>query len=294
MIPCATKVIPTAKTADKEHRPAWSGFLKFGLVTIPVRAYPAKSEKAEIGLHWLHAKCHSRIHYQKICPLHGEVPQSEIVSGYKVGKDRYIEIEPDELKKLKPNSADTVDIASTVPPEKIDDIYFTDTSYYLLPDGDGGVRPYLVFQEALADANRYGVGEAVLFRREHLVAIRAIDKLMTMTFLTYPDRVQDVGKFEKQLPEEKTQARERELALMLITQLADEHFDIRTYKDHYLDDLKTLIDAKAKGGEVEALEPAPKAKPINFMQALKESLKPATKSGHPGKRSRRVKAAKAS
>src|SRR5437899_543346 len=145
------------KAAPREHRPAWTGFLRFGLVTIPVRAYPAKSEKAQMTLHWLHAACHNRIRYQKVCPVHGEVQQSEIVSGYQYGKKDYIVIEPDELKQLHAQKADTIEIASTVAPDRIDDIYFTDSTYYLLPDDEAGARPYTVFQEALAKENLYGV-----------------------------------------------------------------------------------------------------------------------------------------
>src|ERR1043166_4761644 len=91
--------IMAAHKTSREHRPAWSGSLRFGLVTIPVRAYPAKSDKADISLHWLHAPCHNRIRYQKVCPVHGEVPAQEIVSGYKLSRDEYVVIDPDELQK---------------------------------------------------------------------------------------------------------------------------------------------------------------------------------------------------
>src|SRR5438876_7646003 len=101
------------KAAPREHRPAWTGSLRFGLVTIPVRAYPAKSDKADITLHRLHAPCHNRIRYQKVCPVHGEVPADEIVSGYQYGKKNYVVVEPDELKQLHPQKADTIEVAST-------------------------------------------------------------------------------------------------------------------------------------------------------------------------------------
>ena len=122
----------------KEQRPAWHGFLKFGLVTIPVNAYPAKSDRGDIELHWLHETCHNRIRQEKICPVHGKVSNDEIVSGYKHSKDRYIIIDPDELQKLRAKSEDTIDVATVVGPKDIDDIYYTDKTYYLLPDGDAG------------------------------------------------------------------------------------------------------------------------------------------------------------
>src|SRR5262249_31153833 len=156
-------------------------FLRFGLVSIPVKAYPVKSEKADIELHWLHETCLNRIRQQKSCPIHGEVSNEEIVSGYKVGQDDYVVIDPAELQKLRAKSEDTIDVSAIVGPHDIDDIYFTDKSYYLLPDGETGVRPYAVFQEALKEERLCGVAEAVLFRREHLLLVRPLDGLLTVT-----------------------------------------------------------------------------------------------------------------
>jgi DNA end-binding protein Ku len=285
---------PVKAVTPRVRRPAWTGFLRFGLVTIPVRAFPAKSDKADITLHWLHATCHNRIRYQKMCPVHGEVQQSEIVSGYQYGKKDYIVIDPDELKELHPQKVDTIDVTSTIAPTTIDDIYFTDSTYYLLPDGDAGTRPYTVFQEALAKENRYGIAEAVLFRREHLLVVRPIDKLLIFTLLTYPDRVKDVSQFENQLPESKSSARELDMAKTLISQLSNEDFDISTYKDRYAEDLEKLIDAKAKGHRIEVPQEKETPAPLDFMDALKKSLQRGMKSernGHsPKPRAHRRKA----
>jgi non-homologous end joining protein Ku len=71
--------------------------LQFGLVSFPVEAFNAhNTEMGQISLHQLHANCHSRIHYQKVCPIHGPVPNDEIISGYEVSKGKYVEIDPDE------------------------------------------------------------------------------------------------------------------------------------------------------------------------------------------------------
>src|SRR3954453_12862370 len=66
-------------------RPIWSGFIRFGLVSVPVQAYSASTptgEGGEISLNQLHGECHSRIQYKKTCPIHGEVPNVQIVKGY--------------------------------------------------------------------------------------------------------------------------------------------------------------------------------------------------------------------
>jgi DNA end-binding protein Ku len=54
-------------------RPSWKGFLRLSLVTVPVQAYTAMMpEQGEVHLHQLHKPCHSRIRYQKTCPIQGE------------------------------------------------------------------------------------------------------------------------------------------------------------------------------------------------------------------------------
>ena len=82
-------------------RSLWKGFLRINLVSVPVKAYSSSaSGGAEVRLNQLHAACNSRIKYKKTCPMHGEVPNDEIVSGYEYAKDRYVIIASDEVEKL--------------------------------------------------------------------------------------------------------------------------------------------------------------------------------------------------
>ena len=86
-------------------RSVWSGYIRFGLVSFPVKAYTAASSGGGgIQLNQLHAECHSRIQYKKTCPQHGEIPSDQIVSGYQFAKDQYVVIDPDEIEKLRPKS----------------------------------------------------------------------------------------------------------------------------------------------------------------------------------------------
>jgi len=91
--------------------------LRFGLVSIPVEAFNAhNSETGQISLHQLHEKCHSRIRYQKVCPIHGPVPNDEIVSGYEVSKGRYVEIDENELKAIR------VECQPSIPDDILDEV----------------------------------------------------------------------------------------------------------------------------------------------------------------------------
>ena len=97
-------------------RASWTGMLRFGLVAFPVQAINAHlPAEGQLKFHELHAECHSRIRHQKQCPLHGPVDDDEIVSGYQVGEDRYVEIEPEELERLRTDKERslTIEISSS-------------------------------------------------------------------------------------------------------------------------------------------------------------------------------------
>ena len=85
------------RAAPLMARYSWKGFLRLSLVSVPVQAFNAvQSDEGKIQLHQLHEKDNSRIRYVKVCPQHGEIPTSEIVSGYEVSKDEYVVIQPSD------------------------------------------------------------------------------------------------------------------------------------------------------------------------------------------------------
>ena len=56
--------------------------ISFGLVTVPVRIYPATRASAGLSFHLLHEKDHSRLKQQYICEKEGRVvSRSEMVKG---------------------------------------------------------------------------------------------------------------------------------------------------------------------------------------------------------------------
>ena len=75
-------------------RPIWSGAVSFGLVTIPVRLYPATTNHRP-KFRQLRREDHSRIRYRKVAEADGEeVPSKDIVRGYSY----YLEPESTGLK----------------------------------------------------------------------------------------------------------------------------------------------------------------------------------------------------
>src|SRR5262249_44438723 len=147
-------------------RSSWKGFLKLSLVSVPVKAYTATASGGEIHLNQLHAECHSRIQYKKVCPIHGEVKGDEIVSGYEYSKGQYVIVDPDELNKLRTEDEKAIKIDTFVAPGTLDPVYYSGKGYYLVPDGPVGEKPYALLHQAMVEENRHAVAQIVLHGRE--------------------------------------------------------------------------------------------------------------------------------
>ena len=191
----------------KEHavapRPAWKGYLRISLVSMPVLAYTGSSgstdEGSPIRFNQLHRECHSRIKYVKTCPIHGEVPNDEIVSGYEYAKGQYVEIDPDELAELRPEGERAISVEGFVHPDTIDPAYLSGKTYFLTPDGSHGQKPYQLIQEAMASEELNAIGRMKITTREHLVRVRAEDGLLIVDLLQYASQVKDPAQFKTEL-----------------------------------------------------------------------------------------------
>src|ERR1700720_2358197 len=91
-------------------RANWKGFLRLSLVTCPVALYPATSESEKISFNQLNRATGHRIKYLKLDADHGEqVPTVDIVKGYMLDKDQFIEVTKEELDELALESTRTIE-----------------------------------------------------------------------------------------------------------------------------------------------------------------------------------------
>jgi DNA end-binding protein Ku len=253
-------------------RTSWKGFLKLSLVSVPVRAFTANNTSEEIHLNQLHEACHQRIRYQKVCPEHGEVASDEIVSGYEHAKGQYVVIDPEELAKLRAESDKAVKIEGFIKADAIEPIYHAGRTYYLLPDGVAGNKPFALLHRGMVDADVVALAQVVIAGREQLVLLRPIENLLALTILHHEAKVKAFSEFAGEIGEEEMGPEERALTATLIDASFLEDFDFASYKDAYVENLRKLIKMKVDGQEiVEA--PVPEApKIINLMEALKKSV----------------------
>lgn len=252
-------------------RPTWKGFLRLSLVNVPVQAHTAMTTgQGEIHLNQLHESCHSRIRYQKVCPLHGEVDKDEIVMGYEYARGNYVEVTDEEREQAHVASDKSIGIERLVPLDSIDPVYYSGRNYYLLPDGAGANRSYAVLAQAMAEEGRVAVGQVALSGRDQVVVVRPRDGLLVMDILNYEAQLKDTEQFE--VPEAKTTDEEMRLAKMLLESTFADDPHLTEYKDTYTDKLREIIEAKVEGQEV-VTPPEEEAPPvINLMEALRKSV----------------------
>lgn len=255
------------------RRSSWKGSIQFDLVSVPVKAYSTTvAGDGEIPLHHIHLDCHSPIRHQKLCPVHGEVGSDEIVSAYEFTKGEFVVIDPNDLEKLRTENDKAIAINVFVAPEAIDPIYHSGRSYYLVPDGPVGQRPYALLFEEMKAKNRHAVAQVVLHGREQLVLLRPMGHLLVMTVLRYAQQVVKPAAFEEEVSAPEISTEEQQMVATLIDASTTPAFDIAKYKDAYNEKLAKLIEAKAAGKEIVAAPAPEEARLLNLMEALRESV----------------------
>jgi DNA end-binding protein Ku len=276
-------------------RSSWKGYLKFSLVSVPVKGYSAKSSGGSIPLHQLHAQCHRRIKYKKHCPIHGEVSKDQIVSGFEYSDGQYVVIEPDEIEALRTEADRAVNVDAVLPAGTIDPLYYSDKAYYLVPDGAVGQKPFVLIQKSLADGELEAIAKAVLFGREELVLIRPVENVLQLTALRYETEVTHASSVADEVETPDLSREEQDLTKTLVKAFMKKKVSIADYEDEYIAKLTQLIEAKVAGKEIVTPPETEQPHVINLMDALKKSVAQAggAAEGGEGKKSKGKMAASA-
>jgi DNA end-binding protein Ku len=270
----------------------WKGFISFGLVSFPVRLFSAARAET-VHFHMLHKKDMSRVKEVWYCAEeHKPIGRSEIIKGYETGKNKYVAVEDEELKKIAPTTATTMDILQFVANDEVDPVFF-ESSYYVAAE-NSTAKPYVLFMAALAETKQDAIAKIAMHNREHIVLIRPSGGGLILHTLYYPDELHKANKSEA--PKAKYTAKELELAKNLVSHLTAP-FKPDQFQDAYRNNVERLIKQKQKGQKITAVEQPRKAPVIDLMEALKRSLeagkssKSAPKSGRSKKTAGRHKAA---
>jgi DNA end-binding protein Ku len=253
----------------------WSGSINFGLVTIPVKLFTAvKSD--ELSFNLLHRNDEGRIKYERVCSVDGKtVPWDEIVKGYEYEKGQYVILTDEDFKKVNPEATQSVDILEFVELDKINPMYF-DKPYYLEPTKQGR-HAYALLREALAKSNRVAVARVVIRTKEYIAAVKPLEDALVLELMHWASEIVNAGTLE--LPDRATLPEaEMNMAKMLIDTMSVDEFDPEKFSNRYHDEVLAMIEARANGRELpKAKKAAPRAKVVNLMDVLAQSLEESKK-----------------
>ncbi len=257
----------------------WKGILQFGLVRIPIKLYSA-TQKQTLGFNILHAKCNTPVNYQRYCPkCKKKIEWEQIVKGMRLSDGSYFVMSPDNLKKLRPEKTDEINVVECVADEELPPVYY-DGHYYIAPQKVTD-KAYYVMRDALQQTGTLAIAKFVMRDREHICAIQPFEDVLLLSTLNYQYEVRDFTRIEELTVSvsPRISAKELKLAETLIKKLRKKTFDMKAFKDTFAQQLRERIKKKAKGKQIAAEVVQEKRvarrakKETSLLDTLEESVK---------------------
>jgi DNA end-binding protein Ku len=271
----------------------WTGTLSFGLVTLPVRLYPATQPK-DVRFH-LYDREGRRIHYQRVVETGAEPPTDwnelppsdeapdakgpvetpiawdDVVRGVETDEGELVTVAREELERIRPERSRSIDIQDFVELEQIDPVYL-DKSYYAIPMTPEATKPYVLLHHAMREAGRIGIGRFVLRTKPHLVAVRPMEKVLAVETMFFGDEVRDPSDLAPDLDGVEVDERELDLAVTLIETMKTD-WDPDAYADTYREELlRMLAERTPTRRAAEGPAPVGGSAVEELMAALRESV----------------------
>src|SRR5437879_5009422 len=263
-------------------RAVWSGTISFGLVSVPVRLYPA-TRRQDIRFHEIDRSSGQRIRHQKVVEVAAPSPPTprgggdyrtpSPVQGHEEMAERARDVSAVESLPAMPQAVAAGDVVKgfevakdryvTVAREELEqlapersrtidveqfvdasaiDPIYYETSYYAVPDRDYE-RAYGLLVDAMRETKRVAICWFVLRRKRYLAALRPHGRLMVLALMFHADEILPAASLEPSVPTD-LRKKEREMAALLINTLSGP-FEPERYPDDYRQRLKTLIEGRA-------------------------------------------------
>ena len=252
-------------------RAAWKGHVKFGSVAFGVKLIGAVTEAGKVHFNILNRKTRERVKSAYVDEKTGDVVSAEDqAKGYELSNGEMLEIDPDDIKALKPVSEHKLEIDEFVDEREIDRRYL-EKPYYLVPADGASAEGYAVFREALRKTRKAARSCVVLYQRGREVIIQPSGEGLVLTTLRSQDEIVSEKSAFEGLKGQKVDPEMAEIA-ELIVQKKTGTFDPGTFEDTYENALIEMIRAKQQGKKPPKQAPKPKENVVNLADVLRKSL----------------------
>jgi DNA end-binding protein Ku len=294
----------------------WTGSISFGLVSIPVKLYPA-TEPKDVRFHLYDRRTGKRVHYERVTkeidapafepdtysddepeedraerrsfddderapstatPAAQPVQREDVVRGFELPSGDLVTVTDDELVSIAPERSRTIDIEEFVDLADIDPVFY-EKSYHVGPvRGMGAEKPYALLLRAMQGAGMVGIGRFVLRTKPHVVAIRPLKDALALETLFFADEVRSPAELTSGLSTLAVSDREVKTARQLITAMATEWIPEK-HADVYREELLELLRSKPAATPAEPTGAAAETPVGDLMAALRASVEAAKRKG---------------
>lgn len=239
-------------------RPVWKGSISFGLVSIPVNLLTAE-KRSELKFNLLDSKDKSRIHYERVSQESGDVvPWDRIVKGYEISDNNFVLLDDEDFRKVQVEGTKTIEISTFINFDELNPMAL-DTPYYILPT-KGGEKPYVLLRDVLEETKKIGIARVVLRTKEYLAAVYPHGNALVLNLMRFASEIRPEKDYDFPTSAKVTE-KETKLAKQLVESMT-EKWDPEAYQDEYAAALMKWIDAKAKKGDVSAVEELEDQEPV--------------------------------
>lgn len=193
-------VIKNPSFVPPASRSSWSGTLKLGAITVPLKGYSAAVTQRDSPLHLVHLGCGSRIQQPRRCPKHGEIASEQIVKAFEFAPDDDIVLTEGELNQLKANDDQVIHVERLLSARQFDLFLLSGRTLNLIPAHAAAADAYQLVVTALARADEWGLGRLVMSDRQQLIGLRVVDQRLALHVLHWPAQWRACPAFEAPKP----------------------------------------------------------------------------------------------
>ena len=275
----------TKGMAKTSTRSLWKGAITFGLVHIPIGLYSA-TEETDVDFDWLDRRTMDPVGYKRINKRTGrEIAREDVVKGVAYGKGNYVVLTPDEIAEAYPRTTQTIEIESFIDVQEVPFVYL-EKPYYTAPINKGG-KVYALLREALKETGKAGLGRVVIHSKQHLAVVLPCGPVLVLNLLRWGGEIRSWA--DLPLPSGgKAGIKDAELKMAkhLIEEMSGE-WSASGFRDDFHDAIMKLVEAKARAGDTETVEPLEEApdrqgaEVIDLTELLRRSLKGGAKAAAP-------------